>query len=255
MPETTIHTACNDTCPWSGKPVSPDSLTLYRGTAIGFCNPGCRDKFERATRHFDAAIDAGAGPSLRAMAGLDTRPPPLGASTLIVVDAQEEYRGGALPLAGIGPALDVLGALLERARSLGTPVIHVLHRGTAGGLFDPEGPFHAPVAAAVPRSGETIVEKTLPNAFAGTALAASLAGLGNRPLVLAGFMTHMCISSTARAALDLGHRVTIAADATATRSLPDPLGGRLTAAEMQRAALAALADRFAGVVRAQALTD
>ncbi|MEM6266155.1 MAG: glutathione S-transferase [Pseudomonadota bacterium] len=47
----------NATCPWSGKPVSADSLTLYRGTVVGFCNPDCRDKFETATRHFDAAIE------------------------------------------------------------------------------------------------------------------------------------------------------------------------------------------------------
>ena len=47
----------NDVCPWSGKPVSADSLTLYRGQVVGFCNPGCRDKFEAATRSFDGAIE------------------------------------------------------------------------------------------------------------------------------------------------------------------------------------------------------
>ena len=54
-----IEDAVNDTCPWSGKPVSADSLTLYRGHVVGFCNPGCRDKFETATRAFDAAIPEG----------------------------------------------------------------------------------------------------------------------------------------------------------------------------------------------------
>ncbi len=47
----------NDTCPWSGKPVSADSLTHYRGAVVGFCNPTCRDKFDSAARAFDAAID------------------------------------------------------------------------------------------------------------------------------------------------------------------------------------------------------
>ena len=50
--------AVNDTCPWSGKSISADSLTLYRGAVVGFCNPGCRDKFEAATAHFDAALQA-----------------------------------------------------------------------------------------------------------------------------------------------------------------------------------------------------
>ena len=44
------------TCPWSGDPVSADSLTLYRGKVVGFCNTGCRDKFDKAAKAFDAAI-------------------------------------------------------------------------------------------------------------------------------------------------------------------------------------------------------
>jgi hypothetical protein len=47
----------NEVCPWSGKPVSQDALTLYRGKVVGFCNTGCRDKFEAATRVFDGAIE------------------------------------------------------------------------------------------------------------------------------------------------------------------------------------------------------
>ena len=53
-----IEDAVNETCPWSGKPISADSLTLYRERVVGFCNTGCRDKFEAATAHFDAAIAA-----------------------------------------------------------------------------------------------------------------------------------------------------------------------------------------------------
>ena len=52
-----IKDCVNETCPWSGKPVSADSLTLYQGQVMGFCYPGCRDIFEAATKHFDAAID------------------------------------------------------------------------------------------------------------------------------------------------------------------------------------------------------
>jgi hypothetical protein len=51
-----IEDAVNDVCPWSGKPVSADSLTLYREKVVGFCNTGCRDKFESAVAMFDAAI-------------------------------------------------------------------------------------------------------------------------------------------------------------------------------------------------------
>ena len=52
-----LEDCVNDTCPWSGKPVSADSLTTYRGKTVGFCNTGCRDKFEAAARAFDAKIE------------------------------------------------------------------------------------------------------------------------------------------------------------------------------------------------------
>ncbi|MEM6267649.1 MAG: hypothetical protein AAF707_08995, partial [Pseudomonadota bacterium] len=47
----------NPICPWSGDPVSPDSVTTYRGHTVAFCNPGCRDKFDTAQRWFDRHID------------------------------------------------------------------------------------------------------------------------------------------------------------------------------------------------------
>ncbi len=53
-----IEDAVNETCPWSGKPIAADSLTLYNGAVVGFCNPGCRDKFEQAVRHFEDALRA-----------------------------------------------------------------------------------------------------------------------------------------------------------------------------------------------------
>ncbi|SFR85966.1 glutathione S-transferase [Sphingomonas jatrophae] len=48
--------AVNDVCPWSGDPISADALTRYRGAVVGFCNPGCRDKFDAAVTAFDRAI-------------------------------------------------------------------------------------------------------------------------------------------------------------------------------------------------------
>ena len=51
-----LEDCVNATCPWSGRPVSADSLARYRGEVVGFCNTGCRDKFEAAARAFDTAI-------------------------------------------------------------------------------------------------------------------------------------------------------------------------------------------------------
>ncbi len=51
-----IADCINDQCPWSGKPVAEDSLTLYKGRVVGFCNTGCRDKFDKAISMFEAAL-------------------------------------------------------------------------------------------------------------------------------------------------------------------------------------------------------
>ena len=146
------------------------------------------------------------------------------------------------------PAVDALARLLARARAAGAPVVHVQHKGRAGGLFDLDARGGAIIDAVQPAGGESIVSKPLPNAFANTDLDATLKKLGRTQLVIAGFMTHMCVSSTARAALDLGYKATVAADAAATRDLPDPMGGVISADALHRAALAGLADRFAIVV-------
>jgi nicotinamidase-related amidase len=96
--------------------------------------------------------------------------------------------------------------------------------------------------------GEIMVKKGLPNAFAHTDLHDKLQQLGAKQLIFAGFMTHMCVSASVRAALDLGYRNTLVAAAAATRDLPTPSGGVIDAASLHEASIAALGDRFAIIV-------
>lgn len=174
---------------------------------------------------------------------------PLAASALILIDAQEEYRLGRLKLDGIEPAIAEAARLLGLARRSALPVFHIVQHAKAGSpIFNPEGPMVEIFEALRPQAGERIVVKSLPNAFAKTDLHELIGATGRRELILAGFMTHMCVSATARAATDLGYRNTVVAHATATRALPDPLGGVLAAETVKRAALAMLADRFAIVL-------
>lgn len=56
MADLDIVDCVNQACPWSGELVQADSLTEFEGHVVGFCNPGCRDKFETAIRHFAAEI-------------------------------------------------------------------------------------------------------------------------------------------------------------------------------------------------------
>jgi nicotinamidase-related amidase len=195
--------------------------------------------------------------TLLQMAGAPLDPSPLSASTLIVIDAQNEYRTGALPLTGVDAAVKEIGALLKRARAVGTPVIHVQHKGRPGGAFDLEDERSGIMREVAPECGEPVVQKPLPNAFAQTDLGDRLEAAGRKQLIVTGFMTHMCVSSTARAALDHGYRVTIPASTVATRDLPAPDGnGVMKASEISRYALAELSDRFAIIVgNAAAIPD
>lgn len=52
-----MNKAINKRCPWSGEAVNDDSLTEYKGHVVGFCNQGCRDKFEKAIQGFERAIN------------------------------------------------------------------------------------------------------------------------------------------------------------------------------------------------------
>lgn len=187
--------------------------------------------------------------TLLQLAGLAPAPARLSGAAVVVIDAQNEYVDGPLALTGVRPAVDEIAGLIARARRHGAPVIHVKHVGRAGGAFDPAAPRGAIIDAVAPAPGEHVVEKRLPNAFAGTDLGLRLTATGRDEIVVVGFMTHMCVEATARSAVDHGLKVTVVAGATATRDLPDPLGeATVPAAEVQRNALTALADRFATVV-------
>ncbi len=186
--------------------------------------------------------------TLLQLAGADLTPATPAEAALVLIDYQNEYLDGPLALPGAAAAVAVAADWLERARIAGAPVVHVVHKGPDGGLFDRTAPRGGIIAGLDPRNGEAVVEKPLPNAFARTDLLDRLAATGRSRLILIGFMTHMCLSSTARAALDEGYRVTIPAAACATRALPDGTGGEISAEALHRASLAALADRFAVVV-------
>ncbi|MBN9043352.1 MAG: cysteine hydrolase [Rhizobiales bacterium 62-47] len=188
--------------------------------------------------------------SLLQIAGAPLNPSPLDKSALVIIDAQLEYVSGKLPLAGIDAAILEAAKLLALARKSGVPVFHIVQHAPAGRpLFAEDSPTAAIVPLLTPAAGEIVLRKALPNAFAGTDLHELVKSSGRSEIIFAGFMTHMCVSASARAALDLKYRSTIVANATATRDLPDPLGGTIPASVVHRTALSELADRFAIVVK------
>jgi nicotinamidase-related amidase len=182
--------------------------------------------------------------TIRQMAGADPNPHSLADSAVLMIDAQLEYVSGRMVCDGVAAALEQGGKLLAKARAANRPVIHIQHKGASGGLFDPETDNVLIAPQVAPQGDEPVINKALPNAFAGTDLETVYRGLGCDSLIIAGFMTHMCVSTTARAALDLGIPCTVVADACATRDLPDGQGGVVQGRELHRIELVALSDRF-----------
>lgn len=183
--------------------------------------------------------------TLLSLSGADLTPPPLAEAALIIIDMQNEYLSGPLALPGAAAAVAAGARLLTAARAAGAPVIHIAHKGGAGGPFDRAAHRGAIIDDMAPKGAEPVIEKSLPNAFAKTELDAALAATGRKKLIVIGFMTHMCVSSTVRSALDHGYFCVVEGAACATRDLPDGMGGTVAAADLHRASLAALSDRFA----------
>lgn len=186
--------------------------------------------------------------TLRDLTGMGYTPTTIGNSALILIDCQNTYREGIMQLDGVEPALVECKALLARFRDAGRPVIHIQHDAGAGSPYDVCAPIGAIADVVAPHSGETIIVKAYPSSFEKTDLDAVLKKLGVEDLTLAGFMTHVCVNSTARAAFNHGYKPTVVASATATRSLPSPTGGVVEARALHEASLAALHDIFAVVV-------
>jgi nicotinamidase-related amidase len=186
--------------------------------------------------------------TLRQLVGLADQPAALADSTLIMIDCQNTYTQGVMELEGVQPALDQAAELLDRARSAGIPVVHIMHDAGEGSPYDVRDEIGQIVERVAPRDGELVIVKTFPNAFIGTDLDQRLTAAPGRDLILTGFMTHMCVSSTARGAFSLGYRPAVVAGATATRALPGPAGEPVSAAALQSASLAGISDLFGIVV-------
>lgn len=174
----------------------------------------------------------------------------LSEAVVIIIDMQREYLDGAVPLPDLQLAIKGTVELLSLARANNTPVIHVLNRGPAGNLlFNDEGPYYQELAEIAAIGEERVVVKHLPNAFAGTDLLSAIESTGRKQLIIVGCTTHVCVSATARAALDLGYQSTVIADATTSRELDDGFGNKISAAIVKQVALAELRDAFAVIVK------
>lgn len=190
-----------------------------------------------------------ASTTLRNVIGLPNELPRLSESALVLIDYQNTYRTGVMQLEGAEEALAAGARLLAAARAAGAPVVHVVNDGGEGTPYDIRAEIGSISDEVAPIEGEKVVVKQVPNAFHGTDLEETLKGLGvvDGDVIIAGFMTHMCVLFTAQGAFNLGYRPTVVAEASATRPLQGPDGTVVPASALHTAGLTTVSDLFGTV--------
>lgn len=166
---------------------------------------------------------------------------------LIVIDVQNEYFTGNLPIA-YPPRDESLKAVLramDAAERHGIPVIVVRHTAPASSPLFAEGShgweLHEEIAR---RPRNHLVDKAKASAFHQTGLPGLLEGVDT--VAIAGYMTQNCDESTARDASHLGFAVEFLSDATGTVPLANAAGA-LSAREVHEHVLVVMQSNFAAV--------
>jgi nicotinamidase-related amidase len=169
-------------------------------------------------------------------------------AALIVIDVQQGLDDPRIGARNNPGAEARIAELLAAWRATGRPVIHIQHASLLPqSLLREELPGHAFTPEALPAAGEPVFKKHVNSAFIGTGLEAHLRGNGIDELVLAGLTTDHCVSTTARMAANLGFKVTVVEDATATFERTGHDGINYGADLMHGVELASLNDEFARI--------
>jgi len=174
-------------------------------------------------------------------------------STLIIIDAQNEYAEGHLKTKEVESTRAAIASLLEKYRSAGTGsnLVHVVHSVPEGApVFTPNTHLAEEFSELKPREGEKVIAKHFPGSFAETDLDEYLKGQGDKgkKVVLTGYMAHVCVSTTARQAAQRGYEVVLAEDAIGDRDIPGATGEEVT-----KMVLTELGDAFGTVVKGSSI--
>jgi len=157
---------------------------------------------------------------------------------LLVIDVQNEYFTGALPITHPVGHLSQILEVVDLAAAQKIPTVFVQHHETAIPIFQrgTDGWNLHPELVSRPR--DLLLDKALPGCFTNTPLKEWLDARKIDTITIAGYMTHICCDTTARQAMHMGYKVEFLSDATGTLAL-DNQAGKVTAEELHRSILCA----------------
>lgn len=167
---------------------------------------------------------------------------------LLVIDVQNEYFTGKMPIMYPEGSFDNILQAVEAANQHTIPVILIRHEATPQAAVFVKGSTGWEIREELlEKEYVCIVDKNLPGSFTGTGLEDLLRSMGIDTIVICGYMTQMCCDTTARQAVHLGFSVEFLSDATGTLDVAND-AGKITAAELHKAILITQAMRFSEVI-------
>lgn len=157
---------------------------------------------------------------------------------LLVIDVQNEYFTGKLPISYPQNSLERITRVMDAAEQAKIPIVMVQHSASRpdSATFRRESQaweLHPEVAG---RSYDILIEKHLPGSFTNTQLETWLREHEIDSVVVSGYMTQMCCDTTARQAMHLGFGVEFLSDATGTLAFTNN-AGKVSAEELHQAVL------------------
>lgn len=167
-------------------------------------------------------------------------------TALVVIDAQKGFHD---PFWGDRNNLDAeknIKSLLRFFRETQAPVIHIQHLS-----IEPKSPLRPSqpgvefIDGIEPKLGERIFQKNVNSAFIGTGLEAFLVEQKIKSLVLVGFTSDHCVSTSARMAANLKFQVAVISDAVVSFERRSISGGVINPDIVHEVSLASLSKEFA----------
>ena len=167
---------------------------------------------------------------------------------LLVIDVQNEYFTGKMPITYPGGSFNNILQVVDAANHNKIPVILIRHEALQQAAAFAKGSKGWEIhAELLKKEYVRIVDKKLPGSFTDTGLEDFLRDMKIDTIAICGYMTQMCCDTTARQAVHLGFSVEFLSDATGTLDVAND-AGKITAEELHKAILITQAMRFSKVI-------